>query len=421
MNKTIKINISGIVFQIEEDAFEILRDYLNAVNNRLKDLQGGSETIDDIESRIAEIFQSEKGVAGPIAKENVIAMINIIGKTEEFENAGGPAGTPEPSGPNYGTGSFGNEINEMFRAIGRCFVIFFRIILIVIGVVFVITGFLALLSFVLVFFFKYPGIIQTDSFNSDLFFLPDFLKYFLSPSVTLWVIGLLTVSTALPLLAIIYWGIKMIFQFRAKEGVLSLVLLLVWIGSLLTLSLILFSQGISFAETGKSSENNIIQTPSDTLYIEADKRISSLHYDNELSIPGENYRLLMNKTTNELFIKPEIRIEKSDGNIANIELIKSSHGRTRSEAIQKAQNLVYNYRLSGDTVYVDEYYIVPSGNKWAGADVSMNIMLPAGTVVCFDSSSESLFSNLNTDDNNTWYPGNEYWLITDDGVREAKE
>ncbi len=38
---------------------------------RFGNVQGGHETIEDIESRIAEIFQSQKGVAGVITKENV--------------------------------------------------------------------------------------------------------------------------------------------------------------------------------------------------------------------------------------------------------------------------------------------------------------------------------------------------------------
>jgi len=44
------------------------------------------ETIDDIESRIAEIFQSQKGLAGVISKENVEGMILIIGKPEDFDH-----------------------------------------------------------------------------------------------------------------------------------------------------------------------------------------------------------------------------------------------------------------------------------------------------------------------------------------------
>ena len=61
MDKTININLAGTLFQIDEEAYRILRDYLQAINNRFRNVQGGDETIEDIESRIAEIFQSQKG------------------------------------------------------------------------------------------------------------------------------------------------------------------------------------------------------------------------------------------------------------------------------------------------------------------------------------------------------------------------
>ena len=48
MEKTIKINISGIIFQIEEDAYEILKNYLHQISAKLKGMQGGNEMIEDI-------------------------------------------------------------------------------------------------------------------------------------------------------------------------------------------------------------------------------------------------------------------------------------------------------------------------------------------------------------------------------------
>jgi len=36
MNKTLNINLAGIVFHIDEDAFEILNNYLNALKIILK-------------------------------------------------------------------------------------------------------------------------------------------------------------------------------------------------------------------------------------------------------------------------------------------------------------------------------------------------------------------------------------------------
>ena len=82
---------------------------------------------------------------------------------------------------NNGFRRVGNAINEVFRALGRFIVIFVRIILIIIGVMLVITGFLAVISFIVIFFFRYPGLIQTNSFNSDVLYLPDYLHYFFTP------------------------------------------------------------------------------------------------------------------------------------------------------------------------------------------------------------------------------------------------
>jgi phage shock protein PspC (stress-responsive transcriptional regulator) len=84
MDKTININIAGTLFKIDDEAFRILREYLQAINNRFSNVHEGHETVEDIESRIAEIFQSQNGLAGVITKENVEAMISIMGKPEDF-------------------------------------------------------------------------------------------------------------------------------------------------------------------------------------------------------------------------------------------------------------------------------------------------------------------------------------------------
>jgi phage shock protein PspC (stress-responsive transcriptional regulator) len=98
MDKTIKINLGGTLFQIDEEAFRILKDYLQSISNRFANMHGGHETVEDIETRIAEIFQSQKGLAGVISKENVESMISIIGKPEDFE-----AGGFENEAPPYAT------------------------------------------------------------------------------------------------------------------------------------------------------------------------------------------------------------------------------------------------------------------------------------------------------------------------------
>ena len=56
MKKNISINISGIIFHIEEDGYETLRKYLDSIKRYFASFEDSSEILIDIESRIAEIF-----------------------------------------------------------------------------------------------------------------------------------------------------------------------------------------------------------------------------------------------------------------------------------------------------------------------------------------------------------------------------
>ena len=57
MKKTVNVNIAGFVFHIEEEAYLILQEYLNAIERKFKNESERQEIMRDIESRIAELFQ----------------------------------------------------------------------------------------------------------------------------------------------------------------------------------------------------------------------------------------------------------------------------------------------------------------------------------------------------------------------------
>ena len=60
MNKTININLGGLFFHIDEDAYHKLNRYLEAIKRSLSDdPQGRDEIIADIEARVSELL-SEK-------------------------------------------------------------------------------------------------------------------------------------------------------------------------------------------------------------------------------------------------------------------------------------------------------------------------------------------------------------------------
>jgi phage shock protein PspC (stress-responsive transcriptional regulator) len=86
MKKNISINISGIIFHIEEDGYETLKKYLDSINKYFSTFEDSSEILADIESRIAEIFLSklneEKQV---ITSEDVNALVLTMGSVSDFK------------------------------------------------------------------------------------------------------------------------------------------------------------------------------------------------------------------------------------------------------------------------------------------------------------------------------------------------
>lgn len=88
MKKNISINISGIIFHIEEDGYENLKKYLDSINKYFSSFEDSSEILADIESRIAEIFLSklneEKQV---ITAEDVNALVATMGSVSDFKAA----------------------------------------------------------------------------------------------------------------------------------------------------------------------------------------------------------------------------------------------------------------------------------------------------------------------------------------------
>ena len=85
MNKTVNINLAGIFFHIDENAYSKLQRYLEAIKRSFTDSQGRSEIILDIEARIAELFTERiKDENQVISIKEVEEVIAIMGQPEDY-------------------------------------------------------------------------------------------------------------------------------------------------------------------------------------------------------------------------------------------------------------------------------------------------------------------------------------------------
>ncbi len=86
MKQVININFQGRVVPIEVTAFEILKGYTESLSRYFANEEGKEEIINDIESRIGELFQERlKKGSTCITDDDVNAIIRSMGRPEDFE------------------------------------------------------------------------------------------------------------------------------------------------------------------------------------------------------------------------------------------------------------------------------------------------------------------------------------------------
>ena len=94
MKKTIDINLGGLLFHLDEDAYAMLSAYLEALRRHLAATEGREEVLADIEARIAELFsQYAAGSSKVVTVLNVQAAMSTLGQPQDFgpEAEGGSA------------------------------------------------------------------------------------------------------------------------------------------------------------------------------------------------------------------------------------------------------------------------------------------------------------------------------------------
>ena len=86
MKKTFTISLGHSVFNVEEDAYEILKMYLDSIKNYFQKMENDSEIISDFELRIAENFSSKLSSGKQyINLSDVKEVIQIMGSLDDFK------------------------------------------------------------------------------------------------------------------------------------------------------------------------------------------------------------------------------------------------------------------------------------------------------------------------------------------------
>lgn len=87
MKKTELINIGGLAFTIDDDAFQELSNYLGAIENHFRNSDEEREIVNDIELRIGELFLERLTPAKQVVNiADVLHVIETMGNVEQIIN-----------------------------------------------------------------------------------------------------------------------------------------------------------------------------------------------------------------------------------------------------------------------------------------------------------------------------------------------
>lgn len=518
MKKTLTINLSGSVFHIDDDAYEKLYAYLNEITRHFGNDAEAKEIVEDIETRIAEIFTEKIKNGGEVINlDHVNEVIVIMGTPEAISNEeedkehitdkktykirGGRRLYRDPDdkvlgGVCSGLGAYfsidpviiriifvlvfffpigssvliylvlwivvpkasstaqrlemkGEEVNvdnisksikeemqdvkENFRNYrshpaytqGRSNVrevgdtllsvlkVLGTIILVIIGIPFLIVGAVCLIVLFALLFASHH-VIGLMPFNNGF----NFMEHLYAPGATLsWVTVGIALVIGIPLVMLIYAGIKMIFRIKSHNYVFGSIF-----GGLFVVGIIILiiSGSNTLGEFTKQStvtHSEKLLTASDTIYISAKKGQNEKDLDTIVD-PDLNFERFRIGTLNDVDVVigiPELRIEKGDEREANLLINKTSRGTSLSSARQNAEDILFNYQLKDSTINVQSSYLLPK--IWRNQRVNLKLYIPVGKTIYLDESVKPIIHDVkNTSDTFDDDMVNKYWTMKPDGL-----
>ena len=120
MQRIIQITIASRLIPIEEDAYQILKDYINSLERHFSGEEGKEEIIQDIELRIAELFNIRlQSGAHAIDKSDVVKLIETLGPASALNDGKDATGNPASHFPGPYTAPKYKQENYSSRRIFR--------------------------------------------------------------------------------------------------------------------------------------------------------------------------------------------------------------------------------------------------------------------------------------------------------------
>jgi len=496
MNKTVTINISGIIFNIDDEAYDKLKQYLSTIRGYFNKSEGRDEIMADIEARIAEMFQEKISESKQIIiMEDVDEVITVMGEPEAYMDEDASEHTSDESSTSqdrerktgsgrlyrdgegsvvggvcsgigyyfgfdplllrilivvvmffFGTGFFlylllwiimpeakttaeklemkgkkvnvnnigkaiedemgniketfndlhnsarkaggGPTIRKFSQAVRDIIEFFLRILALalkaigkVIGAILVAFGLIFLTLFILsiagynqAFIVAQPEGIVTESYaeaTSLIFNSPD--QIILATMALLLIFGI-------PVAAIVYGGLRLLFNFRKEVKGLGLILVGLWFVGILSAVVVGVQMGSQFTSEEVVEESILLDSiAGDTLVLQIDKDLFRLT-KRQRRWAARDFRMKLEDDA-IYFAHVQLDVQRSRTDEISVTILRSARGNSSTTARERASEINYEWQQQDSLLVFKPYYSIPRNAQLRDQEVQIVVYLPANKAV----------------------------------------
>jgi phage shock protein PspC (stress-responsive transcriptional regulator) len=264
-------------------------------------------------------------------------------------------------------------LENIVRAVGLIILAVFKVIIISIGIVFILVGLVFLSGLVLAIL----GISQqAEHFQLwDHFHLNDFAHLLASPGYTYLMVVCLFILVFIPVIGLIYGGIKLIFQIRSHHRTWRIIFLALWMVAFFCLLVLLISHYKHFSvESTENRSTVVMPTKARQLYIQT---IDNLEHKpiTQYSVLGHTF--ISSKWDESLYLEVNLSIQPSEDD--KIHLVQKRHAfNTGFNPYEENLSQIGYHWLQNDSVLqIDRYFSIRSHDFWIFPSMDICISVPA--------------------------------------------
>lgn len=314
------------------------------------DMRGEDINISNIERKVKEGFDDVAQKIKSVDYEGVGNRVKSSGKTF-FD-------------------TIGDVILFIFKIIGK----FIGILLIIIGASTVIGLFIGMVTVGIADAVNIPGL--------DLYHVID------ASNMPVWFVSVLGFfAIGIPFFFLLYLGLKILVNNLKSIGKIAKFSLLgLWLISIILLIVFGVRQATAraYSDAVEINEQLPFQDVTDTLTIDIASYDRAYRSKRKVEM-ADGHTISRNEAGEEVIVldNVEIYLEKSKDSLVYLETIKESDGPSFDRAQEFATDIVYGYKVEGNTLFLNDFITTPRENKMMDQEISVNLMLPVGTVLDF--------------------------------------